>query len=339
MFVLRRKVPVDEAHPFGVICLSIQNADEIIKENPKVASCAINHLNSIINRNLSRFGAIRSFREGEVENSEHMNIIGMEPADMLDLAIFIQESVYKFKWGNYPCEALESVYREFDGHYGAPQLSSNYDSLWGGLRVRIGLHFGYGTVARNAGIGVAPEELGIDRHVYGGTVVKECLFIEEHAFGGQVLVSQTFRELLSRGDLQHLSPVVSEASFSSRKVSNGNYHFIPAANAEAGGKVFALQLELPAFPDRRHPTNVDGQSLTIADRAKSLQRALLFTNRSSQGETPSVESTTSNSNPMQPSGSSVQRKESAAGLNDTARKTGNKASSPRKDSVVVYEEV
>lgn len=306
IFTLRRKVPVDETNPFGVLCISIQNADELIAEDAKVAAAAINHLNSVISRNLSRFGAIRSLREGDVDNSEHISIVCMDPSDLLDFAVFIQEAVHAFQWGKSAGSAaltMEDIYHAFDEHHCLPQTSSEtYKTFWGGLRLRMALHFGYGTVAAlpGAGAAVAPQELGIDQYIYGGGVMKECLFVEEHTFGGQVLVSETFRELLAQDAPQQ------QISASSTTPGGGGkkqmYSFLSSVNAQFDGKVFASQLELPQFAARRHPSNVSAQSLTAADRAKSQKRAAKWKAAllavESHASTPD-DSTAGNRNPMQ----------------------------------------
>jgi hypothetical protein len=373
MFALRRKVPVDEAHPFGVLCLSIQNADELLREDPKVANAAINHLNSIISRNLFRFGAIRSLRGGDVANSEHITIVGMEPADLIDLAIFIQDSVHKFGWGKNAGdgEMMEGIYHEFDDHYSMPRLPVDaYKAQWGGLRVRMALHFGYGTVTQRAGIGAAPQELGVDPHVYGGGVVKECLYVEEHAFGGQVLVSETFRELLSRGDAQSSSSTGSPTGNTSRKQSLASYTFIPSVNAQVNGKLFASQLELPAFPNRKHPASASAQNLTMADRSKSQKRAADFrkvdpgglsvtASPDAKGETPNpmqqvrrtsetggsskvagTSASRTNNSTVPRAGSSSSLKGGGGGWN--AAPTTRQAQQPplqRKESIVIYDDV
>lgn len=315
IFALRRKVPVDETNPFGVLCISIQNADELIAEDAKVAAAAINQLNSVITRNLSRFGAIRSLREGDVDNSEHISIICMEPSDLLDFAVFIQEAAHAFQWGKNAgstAMAMEEIYHAFDEHHCLPQMSSEmYKTFWGGLRLRMALHFGYGTVATLPGAGAAaPQELGIDQYIYGGGVMKECLFVEEHTFGGQVLVSETFRELLAQDAPQQQISSASSTTAGSGGGGGGKkqmYSFLSSVNAQFDGKVFASQLELPQFTARRHPSNVSAQGLTVADRAKSQKRAAQWKAAliavESHASTPE-ESTGGNRNPMQPANSS-----------------------------------
>ena len=291
-FAVRRPVPVDESSPFGVLCLSVQNADEIFHEDGKSMNAAVNYFNSILSRNLFRFGAIRSLREAELDHSTHVTIVGMNPGDLIDLALFLQKAAHQFQWGkNANDEVMEHTYHDFDDHYGVPRLApETYRSLWGGLRIRMALHFGYGTVTPIPGTalgGDTQRELGVDSYIYGGNVVKECLFVEEHTFGGQILVSEQFRELLAR-ETGHARRSSAEQSPTSPK-QRASFSFVPCSQALFEDKVFACQLEIPGFEARRHPANSSARNLTVLDRTKSQKRAAIMNsnNSTSNGESPS----------------------------------------------------
>lgn len=145
----------------------------------------------------------------------------------------------------------------------------------------------------------------MDAHIYGGSVVKDCLFIEEHCFGGQILVSETFRELLSVSDghSSDQTAVSSTSGSSSKGKGGGAFAFVPSPWVVHGEKVFASQLVLPGkFCGRRHPSDYSPKTLCQADRTKSQKRAALWraTAASDTSETPSIPDATTNggANPM-----------------------------------------
>ena len=203
--------PKDASSPFAVIFTDIQSSTALWGRYPSVMATAIDTHHAIIRGCIAKHGMY------EVKTIGDSFMIVTKSADAaLRCALDIQRQLYEHDWGT---KAIDELYTQVQAvkkgsirvdaskhrpssegqkSEGAcpppPTLggdSVTYDDNWNGLRVRIGVQFGKGTVEYNE------VSLGYD---YSGGVVSEASRVEAVGHGGQIVVPAEFLEAASGVD-------------------------------------------------------------------------------------------------------------------------------------------
>eukprot|EP00668_Euglena_longa_P042837 GGOE01056714.1.p1 GENE.GGOE01056714.1~~GGOE01056714.1.p1 ORF type:complete len:382 (-),score=123.15 GGOE01056714.1:812-1813(-) len=107
-----------------------------------------------------------------------------KPQQAIELALAIQESFHEHEWAD--AGAINAVYAE-----GVPEAQVERISCtcWNGLRVRVGIHFGFGEIKLD------PVSNSYD---YYGTVVNVAARIESLCHGGQIGMSEVVYDMVQR---------------------------------------------------------------------------------------------------------------------------------------------
>eukprot|EP00667_Euglena_gracilis_P000964 EG_transcript_965 len=179
-----RRAPTDPGRPFCVLFTDIESSTVLWAKAPVEMAAALQEHHALI-RDL-----VRQFRLYEVKTiGDSFMCVTPDCRQALDFALELQARFHAHDWGT---AALDDVYRELAAAGpGAPKLAQE-PSLWNGLRVRVGVHYGVGQIKFD------PVARGYD---YYGTVVNCAARVMEVCHGGQTAVTEVVQEQLPSEDL------------------------------------------------------------------------------------------------------------------------------------------
>eukprot|EP00667_Euglena_gracilis_P000421 EG_transcript_421 len=163
-----RAAPKDPTKPFAVIFTDIQASTALWAAIPNDMAVALDTHHVLIRNLIHKYHCYEVKTIGDSFMCAHKS-----PVQALRFALAVQEVFHHHDWGT---AAIDRAYEALGVE------GSNATGCWNGLRVRVGIHFGYGDVRRD------PVSHGYD---YYGTVVNTAARIESVCHGGQVCVSNT----------------------------------------------------------------------------------------------------------------------------------------------------
>jgi adenylate cyclase len=169
--------PKDQRKPFVVLFTDIQASTHLWATIPEIMAESLDVHHFLIRK------LIQKYKMYEVKTiGDSFMCVCMQPSTAVKFAIGLQHAFQHFDWGS---DAINEAY--------ATQLEKEMDpAVWNGLRVRIGMHYGYGDIKLD------PTTKGYD---YYGTVVNTAARIESVCHGGQIGISQAMLEELDTHSL------------------------------------------------------------------------------------------------------------------------------------------
>jgi len=186
LVVLRAKTrdvghaPKDASEPFAVGFTDVESSTTLWARDPTAMAVGLDLHHAVMRQ------AIDKRRCYEVKTiGDAFMVAFIDPDNAMDFALAVQLALYNADWGT---DAVDKIYREGllekhpDDHPKYVQRDE-YDELWYGIRVRIGVHFGLGDIKFD------PVSLGYD---YYGTVVNTAARVEAVGHGGQICCTQSF---------------------------------------------------------------------------------------------------------------------------------------------------
>eukprot|EP00760_Papus_ankaliazontas_P017958 PhM_4_TR17407/c0_g1_i2/m.82183 len=176
----------DSSQPFTVVFTDIQASTTLWAREPVAMSEALEAHHLHIRKGISR---CRGYEVKTIGDS--FMCVFRDRADALKFALDVQQSLYEATWPS----GLDDVYKHVLTSDGV-ELPPDYTWLWNGLRVRVGLNYGSGSIQLD------PVTLGYD---YYGTVVNTAARVEGVAHGGQVVATAAVLEGLDITSLGVLS--------------------------------------------------------------------------------------------------------------------------------------
>eukprot|EP00667_Euglena_gracilis_P000481 EG_transcript_481 len=162
-----RAAPKDSAKPFAVIFTDIQASTALWATVPNDMAPALDAHHCLIRRLIRKYHCYEVKTIGDSFMCAHKS-----PIQALRFALAVQETFFKYDWGT---TAIDTAYEAMLNE--RPKVPR----CWNGLRVRVGIHYGYGDVRRD------PVSHGYD---YYGTLVNTAARIESVCHGGQVCISE-----------------------------------------------------------------------------------------------------------------------------------------------------
>ena len=186
--------PKDETKPFTIVFTDIQSSTSLWAEVPEVMAPSLDLHHSAIRSLISKYTGYEVKTIGD-----SFMVAFASPTNALKFGLTLQQVFYsEIKWpGN---GALDTMYIQFDetrigtlrdtpselNKQDIAKLSieldpETYRSAWNGLRVRVGLHCGFGEIKMDEVSG------GYD---YYGSVVNAAARVESVAHGGQVVATK-----------------------------------------------------------------------------------------------------------------------------------------------------
>eukprot|EP00667_Euglena_gracilis_P001642 EG_transcript_1642 len=169
-----KHAPKDPDEPFAVVFTDIQSSTGLWGRDPAEMSRCVQAHHELIREQ------IRQHRLYEVKTVGDSFVVTTTSAQgALLFALDVQTALFEFDW---QWDGADDFYRETTLAFLKPTAADDdYDTLWNGLRVRIGIHYGMGDVTYDE------VSKGYD---YYGTVVNTTARIEALAHGGQVVVTE-----------------------------------------------------------------------------------------------------------------------------------------------------
>ena len=171
--------PKDAAKPFAVAFTDIQSSTALWAQIPAVMAPALDAHHAMIRRLISKYEAYEVKTIGDA-----FMIASSSLERLLPIALEIQDEFKAHDWGT---DLIDELYRQQaeemrETTFGVPCAvdSEEYRTLWSGLRVRVGVHYGFGDIRLDQ------VSKGYD---YYGSVVNTAARVESIAHGGQVLLS------------------------------------------------------------------------------------------------------------------------------------------------------
>eukprot|EP00667_Euglena_gracilis_P001838 EG_transcript_1836 len=172
--------PKDIDKPFAVVFTDVQASTRLWGKDPVEMSRCMQAHHELIR------GLIKEHRLYEVKTVGDSFIVTTTNAqDALRFALDVQTTFYNYDWD---WEAADEHYQEATMAFIKADAEQEYHKLWNGLRVRIGIHYGFGDVTYDE------VSKGYD---YYGNVVNTAARIENVAHGGQIVVSQDLMDALA----------------------------------------------------------------------------------------------------------------------------------------------
>eukprot|EP00672_Neobodo_designis_P026130 CAMPEP_0174830364 /NCGR_PEP_ID=MMETSP1114-20130205/2475_1 /TAXON_ID=312471 /ORGANISM="Neobodo designis, Strain CCAP 1951/1" /LENGTH=906 /DNA_ID=CAMNT_0016064159 /DNA_START=289 /DNA_END=3009 /DNA_ORIENTATION=+ len=172
--------PKTDGEPFTIVFTDIQSSTALWANAPVETSEAIELHHTIVRAQIAKYKGYEVKTIGDA-----FMVAFIDPENAMDFALAVQLALYNADWGT---DAVDKIYREGllekhpDDHPKYVQRDE-YDELWYGIRVRIGVHFGLGDIKFD------PVSLGYD---YYGTVVNTAARVEAVGHGGQICCTQSF---------------------------------------------------------------------------------------------------------------------------------------------------
>eukprot|EP00760_Papus_ankaliazontas_P029200 PhM_4_TR4159/c2_g1_i2/m.73939 len=173
----------DSTQPFAVVFTDIESSTSLWARVPEVMSDAVELHHTSIRRLIVRHQGYEVKTIGD-----SFMVVFSAPLDAVEFSLDVQSTLHSLKW---PLgDAIDRAYADMalERSHSDP---SNHE-LWNGLRVRIGINFGTGSVQLD------PVTGGYD---YYGTVVNTAARVESVGHGGQVIVTSAVLDGL-HGDLK-----------------------------------------------------------------------------------------------------------------------------------------
>eukprot|EP00744_Colponema_vietnamica_P003249 GILI01005006.1.p1 GENE.GILI01005006.1~~GILI01005006.1.p1 ORF type:complete len:1071 (+),score=200.31 GILI01005006.1:88-3213(+) len=172
--------PMDSTKPFAMVFTDIQNSTGLWARAPAAMSASVSQHHALI-RTL-----VKKYNGYEVKTIGDSFMVAFKNANNAALlALEIQSLFYNSQW---PSE-IDAIYTELISEAAAADAKlsvalgadpEQYKRLWNGVRVRVGVHYGFGNITKD------PVSLGYD---YYGTVVNTAARVEGVGHGGQVLLT------------------------------------------------------------------------------------------------------------------------------------------------------
>ena len=184
--------PCDDGQPFVVVFTDIQASTTLWSAAPMEMGPAVDRHHQLMRE------LIADHHGYEVKTiGDSFMVAFRDIAAAVAFACGVQDRFYNTEWSS---DIFDQVVRKkVKNDSGVEEPADRYDSLWNGLRVRVGVHYGRGTILLD------PVTQSYD---YYGTVVNTAARIEGVAHGGQVLLSQEawdeFRAAV-KGDYSYVS--------------------------------------------------------------------------------------------------------------------------------------
>eukprot|EP00667_Euglena_gracilis_P001257 EG_transcript_1259 len=166
--------PRDSCKPFAVAFTDVQSSTGLWGKDPVEMSRCMQVHHELIR------GLIKEHGLYEVKTiGDSFMVTTTSAQEALHFALDIQTTFYEYEWD---WEEADEYYQETTLAFTkSGSAESEYNKLWNGLRIRIGIHYGTGDVTYDE------VSKGYD---YYGTVVNTAARIEAVAHGGQIIVSQ-----------------------------------------------------------------------------------------------------------------------------------------------------
>ena len=180
-----RLAPSDPYAPVAIVFTDIQSSTMLWAQLPENMAVALDTHHELIRRE------IVTHRGYEVKTIGDSFMVALKSADdAVSLAIGIQEALFRHQWETKNIDLQYQAAMEESGGGGKPggQKDGDYDKLWSGLRVRVGVHF--------AMVSIKLDEVtkGYD---YYGDGVNTAARVESVAHGGQVVITAEALNALS----------------------------------------------------------------------------------------------------------------------------------------------
>jgi len=204
LVVLRAKTrdvghaPKDASEPFAVGFTDVESSTTLWARDPTAMAVGLDLHHAVMRQAIDKR---RCYEVKTIGDAFMVAFKDVEPAARF--ALDIQTAFVASEWGT---EDFDEVYREVDAGIREnfsilndtkdatppPMLSEqDYSQLWRGLRVRVGLHTGTGSIKLD------PTS---HRYDYYGTVVNTAARTESLAAGGQVLLSQESFDVIRKSN-------------------------------------------------------------------------------------------------------------------------------------------
>eukprot|EP00667_Euglena_gracilis_P001750 EG_transcript_1748 len=184
--------PRDTDKPFAVVFTDVQSSTRLWGKDPVEMSRCMQVHHELIR------GLIKEHDLYEVKTvGDSFMVTTTNAQAALRFALDLQTTFYDNDWD---WEGLDEHYKEATLAFVKPDSGDEeYNNLWSGLRVRIGIHYGLGDVMYDE------VSKGYD---YYGNVVNTAARIEAVGHGGQIVVSQDLMDALNAP----LDPAVGRAA-------------------------------------------------------------------------------------------------------------------------------
>ena len=173
--------PKDASAPFAVAFTDIQASTALWAQIPELMAPALDAHHELIRALITKHNAYEVKTIGDA-----FMVVSTSLENVTMLALDIQDEFKNFPWGT---DLIDDVYvqlemqlREESANVPAPVAEDLYKTIWGGLRVRVGVHYGFGDIRL--------DDVSKGYDYYGG-VVNTAARVESIAHGGQVLMSST----------------------------------------------------------------------------------------------------------------------------------------------------
>jgi class 3 adenylate cyclase len=221
-----RFAPKDEVAPYTIVFTDIQSSTTMWAREPALMGAAIDCHHHVIRQ------LIAGWEGYEVKTAGDSFMIAFKnAADAVEFALRLQEELNAVDWiklsGGKAYDAFQRTYQDIQDETNQPPQKGEFH----GLRVRVGVHSGFGLVRDDVVAGIVD---------YYGTVVNCAARVEAVGNGGQVLVTDAALRLALR-DAGIISPV--ESGFHC-----GRGGAQPAIGLLDSAKPLAAQLDRIALP-------------------------------------------------------------------------------------------
>eukprot|EP00667_Euglena_gracilis_P004077 EG_transcript_4091 len=169
-----RAAPKDPSQAFCVLFTDIQGSTSLWATIPDVMATALDAHHALIRKLIAKHNCYEVKTIGD-----SFMCATKSPTQAVAFALALQEAFAQHDWGT---DRIDLAYAEL----AAPEFEET-PGCWNGLRVRTGIHYGYGDIKLD------PVSRGYD---YYGTVVNTAARIESVCHGGQTGVSAAVFEAL-----------------------------------------------------------------------------------------------------------------------------------------------
>ena len=164
--------PKDERQPFCIVFTDLQSSTHLWAAHPLQMPGVLDQHHRLIRKLIAQHKCYEVKTIGD-----SFMVAARSPPQALAFSLGVQRSFYSSTWGIDGLEELYHCNHCADG----TSRGEGHGKGWGGLRVRMGIHYGLGTIELD------PVTKGYD---YYGSVVNMAARIEAACHGGQIAVSQ-----------------------------------------------------------------------------------------------------------------------------------------------------
>ena len=173
--------PKDQSEPFAMVFTDIQSSTSLWAREPQIMSDAVDKHHSAIRKLVRKYGGYEVKTLGD-----SFMVAFKKPQDAVALAVEIQTALFDLSWNDGG--VIDDTYQELLME-AKVELPSNYSEVWRGIRVRVGVHYGSGSIQFDE------VTKGYD---YYGTVVNTAARVEAVGHGGQVVVTEAVYDALTK---------------------------------------------------------------------------------------------------------------------------------------------